>query len=102
MIRLENNQVLKFLTFVDADADANAADTWCSTIALRERWSGELKTFRKKVKVNEWLLFFQTLLGSCPQCCIPSPMRIGPLVPQKEILKGFYHIWAGCHLGHVT
>ena len=28
-------------------------------------------------------------------------MEIGPQVLEK-ILKGFYHIWAGGHLGHVT
>ena len=21
---------------------------------------------------------------------------------EEDFLKGFYHIWAGCHLGHVT
>ena len=44
VIRLGNNEVLKTLTktltFVDADADANAGG---STIALPERYSGELK-----------------------------------------------------------
>ena len=44
MIRLENDEVLKTLTktltFVDAEANANAGG---STIALRERCSGELK-----------------------------------------------------------
>ena len=44
MIRLGNNEVLKTLTFVDADADANTnADVRGSTIALRERCSGKLK-----------------------------------------------------------
>ena len=50
MIRLGNNEVLKTLTktltFVDADANANAnanTDAGGSTIALRERCSGELK-----------------------------------------------------------
>ena len=28
-------------------------------------------------------------------------MEIGPLVPEKKILKCFYHIWVGGHLGHV-
>ena len=37
----------------------------------------------KKIKV----IFFQTLLGPCPQCCILSPKAIGPLVP--EIFKVF-------------
>ena len=31
---------------------------------------------------------FQTLLGPCPQCCIPSPRAIGSLV-LEEIFKGF-------------
>ena len=43
---LGSNEVLKTLTktltFVDADANANA-DAVCSTKALRERCSGELK-----------------------------------------------------------
>ena len=29
-------------------------------------------------------------------------MEIGLPVPEKKILKGFYHIWAWHHLGHVT
>ena len=45
----------------------------------------------KKVKVNQRLLFFQILLGPCPQCCKPSPKANGP----KKIFKGFfYHVWA--------
>ena len=51
MIRLGNNEVLKTLmktlTFVDADANANT-DAIGSTIALPERFSGELKTKRMK------------------------------------------------------
>ena len=50
----------------------------------------------KKVKVNPRSSFEQILLGPSPQCCIPSPKVIGPLVPEK---KGFHH---GGHLGHVT
>ena len=49
VVRLGNNEVLKTLTetltFVDADANAKAkaaADAGGSTIALRERCSGEL------------------------------------------------------------
>ena len=46
VIRLGNNEALKTLTktltFVDADANADAGG---STIALPERCSGELKTF---------------------------------------------------------
>ena len=49
---------------------------------------------KKKVKVNLRLYFLQTLLGSCPLCCIPSPSANGPLVPEEKILKCFYHIWA--------
>ena len=51
MVRFGNNEVIKTLTktltFVDADANANsdaAADAEGSTIPLRERCSGELKT----------------------------------------------------------
>ena len=49
----------------------------------------------KKVKVNPRLSLFQTLLGPCPKCCTPNPREIGPLVPEKKILKDFYHnfIW---------
>ena len=46
MIRLGNNKILKTLktlTFVDADSNGNAnANAEGSTIALRERCSGEL------------------------------------------------------------
>ena len=48
------------------------------------------------------VIIFQTLLGPCLQGCIPSPRAIDPLVPEKKILKGFYHIGRGGHLGHVT
>ena len=41
-----NNEVLKTLTFVDANANVNAnANAGGSTIALHELCSGELKTF---------------------------------------------------------
>ena len=29
-----------------------------------------------------------------PRCYMPSFVEIGPRVPEKKILKGFYHIWA--------
>ena len=29
-------------------------------------------------------------------------VEIGPLAPERRFLKGFYHIWSGGHLGHVT
>ena len=29
-----------------------------------------------------------------PRCFIPSFVEIGTPVPEKKILKGFYHIWA--------
>ena len=45
IIGFGNNEVLKILTFVDVDANANA-DTGGSTIALREPCSGELKSVR--------------------------------------------------------
>ena len=45
--------------------------------------------FHKKVRVNLRSSFFETLLGPCPQWCIPSPRAIGPLVLEKKIFKGF-------------
>ena len=33
---------------------------------------------------------------------LPSVKIIGPLVLEKKILKGFYHLWAWRHLGHVA
>ena len=50
----------------------------------------------KKVSVNPRSSFEHTLLGPSPQCCIPSPKVIGPLVPEKKIFKRFltfYYIW---------
>ena len=34
------------------------------------------------------------MMGWSPRCYIPSFVKIGPPVPEKKILKGFYHIWA--------
>ena len=34
------------------------------------------------------------MMGWSPECYIPSFMEISLLVPEKKILKGFYHIWA--------
>ena len=48
----------------------------------------------KKVKVNLRSPVFQTLLGLCPQCCIPSPRAFGPWFRRRRLLKGFYHILA--------
>ena len=45
-------------------------------LSLRDRRA------KKKVKVNP-RSFFQTLLGPCPQCCIPSPRGICPLISEK-------------------
>ena len=42
------------------------------------------------------------MMGWSPGCYIPSFVEIGPPVPEKNILKGFYYIWRGGHLGHVT
>ena len=68
VIRLGNNEVLKTLTktFLDADADANAADNAyanaeVSTIALRERCSDELKMAKSTKGHNSWNSF-QNLL----------------------------------------
>ena len=44
----------------------------------------------KKVKVNQWSSFEQTLLDPCPQCCIPRSL---PLWFRRRFLKGIYHIW---------
>ena len=54
------------------------------------KWRGHKNwLFSKKIKVNSRLSFFQTLLGPCPQYCIPSTRPIGPLVPKKKAFKGF-------------
>ena len=34
------------------------------------------------------------MMGCSPRSYIPSFVEIGPPVPEKKILKGFYHIWA--------
>ena len=34
------------------------------------------------------------MMGWSPRCYIPSFVKIGPPVLEKNILKGFYHIWA--------
>ena len=49
---------------------------------------------KKRVKVKPDSSFVQTWYGPHPQCYIPSPQAIGLLVPEKEIFKGFYLIWA--------
>ena len=43
----------------------------------------------KMVKVNPISSFEQTLLGPRPQCCIPSPKVISPLVLEKSY-EGFF------------
>ena len=58
------------------------------------------------VKVNPGSSFVQTMMGWSPGCYIPSFMKIGPLVLEKKIFKGFYHIWAwrpswSCDLDHL-
>ena len=45
-----------------------------------------------KVKANPGSSFEQTMMGRGPQCYIPSFVEIGRPVPEKKILKGFYHI----------
>ena len=41
--------------------------------------------------------------GKSPKCYIPSFIKIGPLIPEKDIFKGFYQIYGhGGHLGHLT
>ena len=67
MIRLGNNEVLKTLTkaltFVDADADANA-DAGGSTIhvALPERCSGELKSIHLDPVVQSIISLMSSLV----------------------------------------
>ena len=47
-------------------------------------------TFPKKDQgQSNVTIFFQTLLGPRPQCCIPSPRAIVLLVPEKKIFKRF-------------
>ena len=33
------------------------------------------------------------MMGPSPNCYTRSLVAIGPLVPEKNILKGVYHIW---------
>ena len=42
------------------------------------------------------------MMGPNANLCIPSFVEIGPLVPERKNLKGFYHILAGGFLGHLT
>ena len=34
------------------------------------------------------------MMGLSPRCYIPSFVEISPLVLEKKIFEGFYHIWA--------
>ena len=34
------------------------------------------------------------MISRSPKCYIPSFFNIGPPVPKRRFLKGFYHIWA--------
>ena len=59
-------------------------------------------------KVNPGSSFEQIWKYSSNQCRIPSfkIMIIGLLVPEKNILKGFYHIWTwrpswSCDINHL-
>ena len=47
------------------------------------------------------------MMGRSPQCYIPSFVEIGPLAPERRILKGFHYIWAwrsswSCDQDHVN
>ena len=64
---------------------ATLTGRWRPDIDLRRMLTGILKSVEWSTQGYH---FFQTLLGSCPQCYIPSPITIGPLVPEK-IFKGF-------------
>ena len=56
----------------------------------------------KKVKITPGSSFEQTMIGRRPRCYIPSFVGIGPLVPEKKIIKGFFTIYGrGGHLGHM-
>ena len=46
--------------------------------------------------------FEQTMMGWSPGCYIPSFVKIGPSVPNKKFLVGFYHLSAWWPLGHMT
>ena len=57
-------------------------------------------------KVNPGSSFVQTMIGWGHQCYMPSFVQIIPLVPEENILKVFYHIWAwlpsrSCDLDHL-
>ena len=71
VLRLGNNEVLKTLTktltFVDADADVNAdADAKGSTVALRERCSGELNiTESADLNILQCKQLIRKLIKSC-------------------------------------
>ena len=45
-------------------------------------------------KVTPASSFEQTVIGRSPRCYKPSLVEIGPPVPDKRFLKGFYHIQA--------
>ena len=42
------------------------------------------------------------MMSPGPKCYIPKFMEIGPLVPEKKMLKGFTIYGGGGHLGHLT
>ena len=41
-------------------------------------------------------------MGWSPWCYLPSFVKIDPQFWRRRFLKGFYHMWRGGHLGHVT
>ena len=56
---------------------------------------------------DRWTQLHLTWQYSSTRCCIPSFKVIDLLVPEKEIFKGFYHIWAWrpswlCDLNHLN
>ena len=71
-----------------------------SSFAYRSLCKKKIYLSVKKVKVNPRLSFFQTLLGPCPQCCIPSPRATDPLVLQFYRVFTIYRHWG--HLDDVT
>ena len=42
------------------------------------------------------------MMGTGPKCFIPKFMEIGPLLPEKTMLRVFTIYGRGGHLGHVT
>ena len=64
------------------------------TFIYRKDSGNKINLAVKQVKVILWLSFEQTMVGWISRCYIPSFVKIGLSVLVRNILKGFYHIWA--------